>query len=363
MGRNSVTKVLHITSYPPPRAGWGMRVYFLKQEMEKNGDVCEVLNIGKGRFLTGRDFVPCFSGWDYLKKVVLYRLKGFLIHMHLNGDSPKGFILTLIALLVSFMTFRRAVITFHAGPVQLYFPQFKAPMLTPMYKLIFALSKYIICNSEPVKEKIVGYGVNPDKIFTIQAFSRQYLNFEKISLNGKYEEIFHNHHPVIFTYVYHRPEFFREQMVQAFHKFKEYYPNAYLLIVGYEEGSEELKKLISQLGLTDSIYFTGDLDHDTFLTLLEKASFYWRTPVKDGVCSSVLEALALGTPVIASENGTRPSGVITYDNDNIDDIVEKLIYITEKNQQIRKSLTPPEIPDTITTEVDLIKKAYNSSKI
>ena len=326
--------------------------------MEKNGDKCEVLNIGKGRFLTGRDFVPCFSGWDYLKKVIQYRLKGYLIHMHLNGDSPKGFILTLIAQLVSFFTFRRSVITFHAGPVQLYFPQFKAPHLTPMYKLIFALSKYIICNSEPVKEKIVGYGVNPDKIFTIQAFSRQYINFEKISLNGKYDEIFHNYFPVIFTYVYHRPEFFREQMIEAFHKFKEHYPKAYLLIVGYEDGSEELKELIAKLGLTDSVYFTGDLDHDTFLSLLEKSTFYWRTPVKDGVCSSVLESLALKTPVIASENGTRPKGVITYNNDDIHDIVDKLIYITENYQRIKEELEPPEIPDTVTTEIELIKRAY-----
>ncbi|RMD49378.1 MAG: glycosyltransferase [Ignavibacteria bacterium] len=359
MGKRSVTKVLHITSYPPPRAGWGMRVYFLKKEMEKQGDVCEVLNIGKGRFLTGRDFIPCFSGWDYLKKVVLYRLKGYLIHMHLNGDSPKGFILTLVAQLVSFFTFRRAVITFHAGPVQLYFPQFKAPMLTPMYKLIFGLSKYIICNYEPVKKNIVGYGVNPDKIVTIQAFSRQYLEFERIPMNGKLNEIFDRHFPVIFTYVYHRPEFFREQMVEAFHRFKKRFPKAFLLIVGYEEGSEELKKLIAKLGLNDSIYFTGDLDHDTFLSLLEKVTFYWRTPVKDGVCSSVLEALALKTPVIASENGTRPKGVITYNNDDINDIVEKLVYLTENYKEIKERLTPPDIPDTVITEIELIRKAYH----
>jgi len=353
-----VTKVLHITSYPPPRAGWGMRVYFLKQEMEKNGDVCDVLNIGKGRFLTGHDFVPCFSGWDFLKKVIQYRLKGFLIHMHLNGDSPKGFILTLIAQLVSFFTFRRSVITFHAGPVQLYFPQFKAPHLTPMYKLIFALSKCIICNYQPVKEKIIGYGVKPEKIFTIQSFSRQYLNFEKISLNGPLMGLFENYFPVIVTYVYHRPEFFREQMIEAFHQFKKHFPPAVLLIVGYEEGSEDLKKLISNLGLTDAVYFTGDLDHDTFLTLLQKSTFYWRTPVKDGICSSVLEALALKTPVVASENGTRPAGVITYNNDDLQDIVEKLIYVSKNYQKIKEQLPEPEIPDTVTTEIELIKRAF-----
>ena len=130
---NSVTKVLQISSYPPPRAGWGMRIYFLKQEMESNGDICTVLNIGKGRFLTDRDYLPCYGALDYAMKVLKHRLNGFLIHMHLNGDSPKGFALSCLAIIISILTLSRPIITFHAGPVQKYFPQTQAPLLTPIY--------------------------------------------------------------------------------------------------------------------------------------------------------------------------------------------------------------------------------------
>ena len=120
-----------------------MRIYFLRKEMEKMGHVCEVLNIGQGRRLKGMDFIPVMGGIDYALKVLWFRMKGFLVHMHLNGDSPKGFILTLIALVISLVTLKRPVITFHAGPVQVYFPQSRAPKLTPLYKIIYRIQDNI----------------------------------------------------------------------------------------------------------------------------------------------------------------------------------------------------------------------------
>jgi CRISPR/Cas system-associated endonuclease Cas1 len=45
---------------------------------------------------------------------------------------------------------------------------------------------------------------------------------------------------------------------------------------------------------------------------MQRSALYLRTPITDGVASSVLEALTLGVPVVACENGTRPQGVITY---------------------------------------------------
>ncbi len=351
-------KVLHITSYPPPRAGWGMRVYFLKQEMEKNGDICEVLNIGKGRFLTDRDFIPVFGILDYIKKVFNYRIKGYLIHHHLNGDSPKGFILTFLSLTISLLTFRRTVVTFHAGPVQLYFPKHKAPSLTLLYKYIFSVARYIICNNEAVKKNIMSYGINDNKIIPIQAFSKQYMQFQEQPLSDELNEIFANHFPVIACYAAYRPEFFLEEMVDAYAQYHKKHPDSRLIMLGQTEGSEAIKDRMQKAGVLDSVYFAGDLDHDEFLTLLSKATIYLRTPFKDGVSSSVLESLSLNTPVVACENGSRPSGVITYENQNIEDMVDVITHTIDHIQEIKKNLPIPPIPDTITTEIELIKKAF-----
>lgn len=350
-------KILHITSYPPPRAGWGMRVYFLKQEMEKNGDICQVLNIGKGRFLTGRDFIPVLSGLDYVKKVIKHRLNGFTIHHHMNGDSPKGFVLALLSTTISLLTFKRPVLTFHAGPVQLYFPKFKAPLLTPVYWYLFHAAKYIVCNNEAVKKNIMSYGIRSNKIFPIPAFSRQYLRFQNVELPERMEAIFRERNPVIFCYVCFRPEFFIDSMIRAYAEFRKKYPKSFLLIVGNDIGKEPTEEQIKELGLEEDVYIAGDLDHDMFLTALTRSTLYLRTPVKDGVSSSVLESLSLNIPVVASENGSRPEGTITYENENIEDMVDKLTYVVENLEEVKKKLKKPFIKDTVIEEIELVKGA------
>lgn len=350
-------KVLQISSYPPPRAGWGMRIYFLKKELEKSGHVCTVLNVGKGRYLTGRDFLPVFNGLDYAGKVLKHRLQGFLIHMHLNGDSPKGFFLTTLALLISLLTFRRPVITFHAGPVQKYFPQSQAPLLTPLYKFIFSAPRHIICNNQAVKNNIVGYGVKADKIIPIQAFSRQYLEFDNVTLPEKVERFFAGHDPVICSYVFFRPEFFIEDMIQASALMVKTHPRFGLIIMGSELGCEAIQKLIADLGIQDHVLLAGDQDHDSFLTIMKRSKLYLRTPFKDGIASSVLEALSIDTPVVACDNGSRPASVVTYQNRHVQDMVGKLVYVLDQHEMVVKSIVHPEIKDTIIDEIAVLESA------
>lgn len=333
-----------------------MRVYFLKQEMEKNGDICQVLNIGKGRFLTDRDFLPVLSGKDYVKKVIRHRLMGFTIHHHMNGDSPKGFVLALLSITISLLTFKRPMLTFHAGPVQLYFPKFKGPKLTPVYMYIFHACKYIVCNNEAVKKNIMTYGISGKKIVPIPAFSRQYLQFENVKLDEKVEAIFANNDPVIVCYACFRPEFFIDKMIHAYAEFKKRYPKSFLLMAGNDIGKEDTVELVKKLGLENTVHMTGDLDHDAFLTVLSRGALYLRTPVKDGVCSSVLEALSLGTPVVASENGSRPESVVTYENENIEDMVEKLAHVIDNHAEVVANITKPFIEDTVIKEIELLKK-------
>ncbi len=331
-----------------------MRVYFLKRELEAHGHVCAVLNTGKSRKLRGRDFVPVFNGLDFVWKVFWHRLRGYTVHMHLNGDSPKGFVLTCLALLVSLLTFRRPVITFHAGPVQKYFPQSQAPRLTPMYRFIFAAPRQIICNSEVVKQAIKSYGVPAEKIVPIQAFSVQYLQFQPRPLTETVERFFKKFEHVICSYVFFRPEFFIPEMIRAMDRLRRSHPNCGLIILGSDLGSEPVRDLIAQLGLESHVLIAGDQEHDAFLTILSRSKIYLRTPVKDGVCSSVLEALALGVPVVASENGTRPASVITYENQNIEQMAQRLRYVLDHYEKVRRRVIKPDIPDTIWQEIAVL---------
>ncbi len=348
-------KILEISSYPPPRAGWGVRVAFVKEALIEAGHVCEVLNIApESRKIPSPEYLTSLNGLDYAWKVFSRCLRGYRVHMHLNGNSPKGFVLTILAEALSLLTFKRPALTLHAGPEQLYFPKTRAPRLIPMFKFIFGVAGKIICNNEAVKEKIVEYGVNPEKIVPIQAFSRQYLRFEPARLNGALAGFMAQRKPLISSYVFFRPEFFIDRMVKGIAELAKTHPEVGLLILGSDDGSEEIRKLVKELGISANVYFAGDLEHDAFLTALSRSDIFLRTPIRDGVSSSVLEALALQVPVVASENRRRPESVITYDHEDISDMVQALNTTIANLAAVKAQVVKPLIKDTVAEEVRVL---------
>jgi glycosyltransferase involved in cell wall biosynthesis len=348
-------KILEISSYPPPRAGWGVRVAFVKEALIEAGHICEVINIApESRKIPSTEYLTSINGLDYIWKVFTRSLRGYRVHMHLNGNSPKGFILSILAETINLLTLKRPVLTVHAGPYQIYFPKERAPCLIPMFKFIFGVAKKIICNSEAVKEKIVEYGINPDKIVPIQAFSRQYLQFNPLQFNGLLRSFLESKNLLISSYVFFRPEFFIDSMVTGIAELVKKYPNLGLMILGSDDNSEEIRKLVEELGISDHVFFTGDLDHDSFLTLVSRSDIFMRTPIRDGVSSSVLEALALKVPVVASENQRRPESVVTYNHEDISDMVQVLERTIENLPEVKKNVVIPQIRDTVADEVKVL---------
>ncbi len=353
--KNQKKKILEISSYPPPRAGWGVRVSFVKQALIEAGHQCEVVNIApESRKIPSPEYLTSLNGFDYVWKVFKHSLKGYRVHMHLNGNSPKGFILTILAEICNLLTFKRPVLTVHAGPNQIYFPKENAPKLALMFKFIFGVAGKIICNSDRVKEKIAEYGIKHDKIVPIQAFSVQYLDFQKQSVNGTLQAFLERKSPLISSYVFFRPEFFIDDMIKGIAQLTQKYPDAGLMILGCDDGSEKIRKLIDELGISGKVYFTGDLDHDTFLTLVSRSDIFLRTPTRDGIASSVLEALALNVPVVASENHRRPESTITYDHKSVPDMVQKLDETLQDLPNVKKHLIKPNIRDTVAEEVAIL---------
>jgi glycosyltransferase involved in cell wall biosynthesis len=96
----------------------------------------------------------------------------------------------------------------------------------------------------------------------------------------------------------------------------------------------------------------GNLSHPEFLTLLRRCFAYVRTPVCDGVASSVLESLASGIPVIASDNGARPPQVTTFRDDDASALQVKLQLVTEQYEQIKARTQLKGATDNIERTVD-----------
>ena len=346
-----------MTSYPPPRAGWGLRVEFLKKRLQCEGHECVVLNIGTSRRIPSSEYETVMNGVDFVWKVWRYSRRGFIVHVHANGDSPTGLLLALTAELVNLACGRRCFLTFHAGVIQRYFPRERSRLLTPIFKLLFAIPRRIICNSEPVRACIAAYGIDADKIAAIPAFSRQYLEFAPRGLSPELETFLLRWPAVVFSYLKMRPLFYPVTLVDGMAAVMAERHDVGLVLCGGLGHADRgvwpaVQAAIERHGVRDRICFVDDLDHDAFLTLLRRSALYLRTPITDGVASSVLEALALGIPVVASENGTRPPGVAMYPAPDPEGLARAVLQVLDGGIAVNPA--PFEIPDTLQEEVRLL---------
>lgn len=352
-------RILEITSYPPPRAGWGIRVEFLKKGLEAEGHRCVVLNIGTSRAIPSTEYETVLSGSDFVQKVWRYARQGYVVHAHANGDAPKGLLLALLGEIIGLVSGRRCYLTFHAGVIQRYFPREKAWWLAPVFWLVFTIPRRIICNSEAVKAKIRGYGIPARKIVPIAAFSKQYLEYVPSPLPAPLTAFFDRYPHVVFTYVRMRPLFFPLTLIDGMARVVSRRPDAGLVLCGIsghmDEGVwESVQARIRHHGLDDHICSLEDLDHDAFLTTLRRSTLYLRTHIADGVASSVLESLVLGVPVVACENGTRPRGVLTYPAEDYEQMAQRVEYVIENRAKIVEALDTIDVPDTLAEEIALL---------
>lgn len=355
IGTELPARILEISSYPPPRAGWGVRISFVRAHLEAEGHECRVLNIGPSRRIKSHHYLDVQNGRHYASQVLHHVRRGYLIHTHINGDSPKGLVLALFAQLACAALGRPCVLTFHAGPIQLLFPKSQSKRWAPLFRIVFALPRLIICNSEVVRQRILEYANRSKTIVPIPAFSRQYLSFERVPLPAETEAFVASHRPLVGAYFFFRPEFFVSSLIDALGRIAKRLPEAGFLLLGGDSQSEAMTQLIDRAGLRERVCLAGDLPHDAFLTALSHCHMVVRTPKKDGVCSSVLETLALGIPVIASENGTRPESVVTFAADDAEDLSAAVLRVWADYDTYRARVIRPALRDTIAEEAALLQ--------
>ncbi len=343
-------KILQIGNYPPPMCGWAIQLQLVTEELRRRGHTCEVLKINEGRQIKSPEYVDVQNGLDYLRKIWSYARHGYRLNVHVNGMSKKGYALALAAVLTGRILFRPALVTFHGGLSQDYFPSYDNSIVHWSFYALFALAGSIACDSQPIKEAIERYGIVSAKIETIATFSPQYLTYSPVALPEEAEDFLRRRRPVIVSYVSFRPEYRLDTLREGMKLYRKQRPDAGFIWLGFPGKEMQAAKDSVQdwpAEERESLLLLGNLTHDQFLTLLSRCFICLRTPACDGVAASVLESLALAVPVVASENGRRPAGVVTYSDTDAFDMSEKLVYVTEHYQDVRAGLSAEAGEDNI----------------
>ncbi len=349
-------KILEIGPIGPPHNGWAVRIDYVLEALTARGIECAALDVGPNRKVKRPGCDDVQSAWDYGRKVFSYLRKGYRIHTHLNAQSGKAYVLVLFSTICSWCVRRPAVLTWHGGLEQRWFPRTKNPFVWLAHRIIFGLSDYVICNDDLLKSDLIACGASKNRVVAIAAFSKQYLEFTAVALDHDLQTFIDSHSPCFYCYTAFRPEFHLSTLLEALTKLRQCFSNYGMVIVGFTEGSQSFQDGIRQNGIADNVLFAGDLDRNEFLTLTTKSDLCIRTPKRDGISSSVLETLALGTPVVAAANPLRPSEVVTYEAEDADGLVEAVRKVMVLSPDERRP-TGIDIPDTVGEEIAVLTGA------
>ena len=238
----------------------------------------------------------------------------------------------------------KTVVTIH-DLAFMHLPEF--PLFSQRYLL--ALTKFatkrvdrIIVYSQSTKKDIVKYcGINPRKINLI------YLGYDDESYNSKIDlnktQLIKQKYNLTKDYILHigavkkRKNILR--LIEALNLLKKEYRIKHMLVIaGRKDESyyHELVLTINRLGLKTEIVFTGYIVQDDLPYLMKGADVFVFPSLFEGFGLPVLEAMATGIPVVASNLSSLPEVVgnagILVNPYNIEEIAQAIYRVlTDKN--------------------------------
>ena len=114
----------------------------------------------------------------------------------------------------------------------------------------------------------------------------------------------------------------------AFKEIVKNYPQVKLIIVGDGSLREELKEKSYQLGIKNKVIFMGERDNVS--EILKTFDIFVLPSLNEGMSNTILEAMATGIPVIASNVGGNPELVIDgrtgflFSPNDVESLVQKI---------------------------------------
>jgi glycosyltransferase involved in cell wall biosynthesis len=356
-GRGMGKRILEIGNWPPPVCSWSMSLVGLRKELEARGWDCPVMNLNENRRVVSREYIDVQSGWDFVWKVLRHVRRGFAVHVRVNGETKKGYLLALISLLMARLWGRPAFLTYGGGHQQTYFPAPKSSLRYFAFYFLFRVPQRIYCNSEAVKKILLTTNIPPERVEPIPHFSAYYVDFSPAALPAKVEDFYRSHDGVFFSYVCFRKEFALDFFAEAIRRFRETFPKIGFMLVGpWEREMDSTVAFLKDKKIEDAVSLLPSVPHDTFLTLLSRSLAYVRTPVTDGICSSVLESLKLKVPVLASENGTRPAGVALWKEGDLEGLLRLMTEAVSNHAAMVAAIPEIKLEDNAKKLADSIER-------
>ena len=322
-------RILQLGPYPPPHGGVQTHLKAIHDRLQTGGHLAMVAAITRNSVTDGvpNVFKPR-SAFSLIR--LLLNLRYDLVHLHIGGELTTR--LALLTLICGLLPKRKSVVTFHSGGYAAH--KGESASRFSLRGIAFRSVDHVIAVNMQVLEMLGRFGVNSSDRSLIVPFAGQRPT-ANVKVRAEVDEFIARHKPLLLTVGLLENEYALDIQVEAFESVLAKYPDAGLLIFGSGSLSSKLEKLIDCTPYKDKILLAGDVNHDSTLRSIELADVLLRPTYYDGDAISVREALFLGTPVIATDDGMRPAGVILIPlPPNPTQLAEKIIETLGRDRQI-----------------------------
>jgi glycosyltransferase involved in cell wall biosynthesis len=334
-----------------------MSLIGLRKELEARGWECRVMNLNENRRVRSPDYIDVQNGSDYLRKVLRAVWDGCAIHTRTNAESVDLYMLAFLAMLIARLWRRPALLTYGGGHQQTFLPAPRLSLRHLAFLLLFRLPNRIYCNSKAVERVLLNTGIPAERVLPIPHTSPYYVEFTRSLLPEGVERFLGCHEGVFFSYVCFRKEFALEFLAEGIRRFRALYPRVGFLWVGpWDREMASMREFLSAQRIKDAVCVLGSVPHEMFLNMLSRTLAYIRTPVTDGVCSSVLESLKIKVPVLAADNGTRPEGTDLWEPGNMDSLLSLMTEVIENRKELVARIPEITLEDNAKKLADDIEK-------
>ncbi|MBX3298139.1 MAG: glycosyltransferase [Acidobacteria bacterium] len=298
--------VAQLGPVPPPEGGVARNLWSIRERVIAAGGRCTVIATTRSTTkISDSDIKYPGSPIELIRE--LRGLAADIVHLHIGGEVT--FRVLMLALAVSKLGRGKSVVTVHSGG----FPASKAAGRGSLGRLtakVLGSFDRVIAVNRPIEAALKRVGIDDDKILYVLPFELKTPD-PKVEFPQEISEFIEGAEPLIVSVgglesVYD-PIFQIGSMQEIVGKF----PQARLIIVGDGPLRDECSMAAAESGSGKSILLAGNIGHDLTLKLIGTADVMLRTTHFDGDSIAIREAMFLGTPVVATDNGMRPDGVIT----------------------------------------------------
>lgn len=297
-------RVLQLGPYPPPEGGVNRNMLAIRDELRSRGHTAPIAATTKSvRVVPEEDVFHPSSPLALLK--LLWSLKRDITHLHVGGQVNSRVL--GLALATALLSRGKSVLSLHSGGYTETVEAKRASRMSVRGFIFRMFSRVIVVNPK-LREVFLAYGLEPERVSVILPYVHR-LPDPAVEVPAELANFAAKHQPFLLTVGLLEPEYDLAMQIDAMADILKVLPQAGLMIVGSGSLEAALREQIASKPYNDHVYLTGDVPHAVTLHLVDRADILLRTTRHDGDAISVREALFLGTPVIATDNGMRPEGV------------------------------------------------------